>query len=151
MKPLFRMMATLALAGIFGISVVGCDLGENGDHYTEPTQQPGQAPGYQEPGQPGGIGSELPITDAELEKAAVAYVEIAKIEQKLQDAVQQHAQDSDQRQALQTAANKRMAEAIENAGLEVETYTAIMDQVQSNQELGVKCTEEVQQELQKLP
>ncbi len=113
MKTSFRVLIPLALAVIL---VGGCDSGENDRLLPMP------------PGQQGSIGSQATINDTELKKAAAAYAEIQVINQQMQQSLQQ-TQDPNERQRLQLEANKRMAEAVENAGLDFETYNSIMRQV----------------------
>jgi len=97
--------------------------------------------GQQRQSQPGA--TELEISDAELEKAAEAYAEITEISGEFQQSVQQ-TQDPEERQQLQIAANERMIQAVEDTGLDVETYNRIMQQVRADEELKRKFEEKLQ-------
>lgn len=99
----------------------------------------------QQQGQPGETQPE--VSDADLEKVAVAYVEVLKISQEFQQAVQK-TEDQSERQELQAEANKEMVLAVEDAGISVETYNNVMQQVRTNNELLEKF-DEFKEEAQK--
>jgi hypothetical protein len=137
MKPLFGLITTLALAVMLGVSTVGCDSCEQptAPPPQRPGQpgQPGQPPGSQ--GQPGSAGFQKPqISDADLERAAEAYVAIAVINEEFAQSAQQ-AQNADERQQLQVGANQRMVQAVADAGIDVETFTYIMQQTKQDKNL----------------
>lgn len=71
------------------------------------------------------------VSDGDLEKVAEAYVEVMKINKEFQESVQQ-TQDAAERQELQQEANKEMVQAVEDAGIDVQTYNIIMQQVRTN-------------------
>jgi len=98
--------------------------------------------GSQQQGQESKTESE--VSDAELEKAAEAYLEVQIIVNEFQQAVQE-TQDPTARQQLQTAANQRAVLAVENAGLDAATYNNIMEQIGASEELSKKFTEKIQQ------
>ena len=83
-----------------------------------------------------------PISHSELEKAAAAHREITRINQNLQQAVQQ-TQDMEERQKLQLEANEHMVVAAENAGLTFETYNYIMQHVHSDTQLEMLFQEKL--------
>lgn len=147
MKFSFRLLAMMVLAVMLGVSTTGCDSGENSKHSTMPPSQPGQpeerAPGHQQPGQQSGIGSQAPLSDSELEKAAMAYAEIQEINQQLQQSVQQ-TQDPNERQRLQLETNRRIVQAAEKAGLDFETYNSIIRQVRMNKALNERFQKKIQ-------
>jgi hypothetical protein len=131
MKPLFGLIATLALAVVLCLGV-GCDSCEQ---KTPPPQGPGQAPGSPQEGEPGSTRSQQPqISDADLKKVAVANVAIAEITQEWQQSMQK-TQSADERQQLQVGAYQRMMQAIADAGIDVQTYNVIMEQVRTDEEL----------------
>jgi hypothetical protein len=88
--------------------------------------------GSQHQSQPGETQPE--VSDADLEKVASAYVEVMKINEEFQESVQQ-TQDATERQELQQEANKEMVQAVEDAGIDVQTYNVIMQQVRTNDDL----------------
>lgn len=144
MKGLFELIAALALAVMLAVSTVGCDSCEQSAPPPErPGQpgQPGQPPGYPQQGQQGSTGLKQPqISDADLEKVAAANVAIDEINQEFQQSVQQ-TQGAEERQRLEVGANQRILQAIANAGLDVQTYNFITEQVRKDQELSRKLME----------
>jgi transcriptional regulator with AAA-type ATPase domain len=129
MKTLLRFSIVLACIAILTGSIHGCsDPGEDPDQTT--TTLP-VAPSEQQE-QPEGVTQPMPpISDAELEKAAAAYLQITEINKNLQQSVQQ-TDDAKENQKLQIEANKQMVQAAENAGLNYETYNIIMQAVHQN-------------------
>jgi 3-hydroxyacyl-CoA dehydrogenase len=83
------------------------------------------------------------ISEAELEKAAKAYVEIAMISQQFQESVQQTS-DPDERQQMQQEANSKMITAVEEADLSVESYNEIMGKISKDEALAEKFTSKLQ-------
>lgn len=77
------------------------------------------------------------IKAAELNKAAVAYIEVRKIHEQFQDAVQE-TKMQDERRELQEAANAKLVKAIENAGISLERYNFIMGKVRTSELLSEK-------------
>ncbi|MFO7962440.1 MAG: DUF4168 domain-containing protein [Desulfobacterales bacterium] len=92
-------------------------------------QQPGQDT-YQQPG----YGTQPQTGEGVLEKVATAYRDVMEINKEFQQSIQ-GVENKDERLRLQSAANKQMKTAIENAGLDVETYTRVMTQVREDEEL----------------
>ncbi|MFP3869128.1 MAG: DUF4168 domain-containing protein [Desulfobacteraceae bacterium] len=99
--------------------------------------QPGQH------GQPGMTGSQLKISDAELEKAAQAYVKVTDITNEFNQSLQK-AKDASERQQLQAEANQKITQAVENSGINVEKYNTIMQQIGADEALRAKFMEKVQ-------
>ncbi len=81
--------------------------------------------------------TEQDVSDAELEKAARAYREVSVINQKFQQSVQK-ASNHIERKKLQQQANKKMVQAVEASGLDVERYNKIMGKVYKNEKLAKK-------------
>ncbi len=79
-------------------------------------------------------GSFPPVTEIDLDKAAMAHKEITRINLNLTQSVQQ-TENMDERRDLQLEANKNMVRAAENAGLDFETYNRIMHQVRSDNQM----------------
>jgi hypothetical protein len=89
----------------------------------------------QQQGQPG---ETLPeVSDAKLEKVAAAYVGVMKIHKEFQEFLQQ-TEDATERQELQQKANIEMLQAVEDAGIDVETYNVVMEQIRTDEELSKK-------------
>ncbi len=84
--------------------------------------------------------AQLQISDEELKKAATANVEVMRINQEYQQSLLQ-AKDQAQRQEHQRAANQKMVQAIQKAGLDGETYNQIMAQVNQDENLRRKFME----------
>ncbi len=129
MKTLLRFSIVMACIAILTGGINGCsDSGE--DPGQTSTTMP-VAPSEQQE-QPGGVAQPMPpISDAELEKAAAAHLQITEINKNLQQSVQQ-TEDVKENQKLQIEANKQMVQAAENAGLDYETYNIIMQAVHQN-------------------
>ncbi len=83
------------------------------------------------------------ISETELEKAAMAYMEIAMISQEFQESVQETA-DPEARQEMQREANDKMIRAVEETGLDVQQYNNIMGEVSKNQSLAEEFSSKLQ-------
>ncbi len=83
------------------------------------------------------------ITDSDLDNAAEAYAQMQVIHGEFQQSVQQ-TEDNEARQQLQNQANDQLIEAIQETGLDVDTFNHIMAQVQSNDELRETFIEKVE-------
>jgi GTP1/Obg family GTP-binding protein len=81
-----------------------------------------------------------PVKDAELEKTAEAYTNIMTINNEFQQTVQE-TEDPAEIQQLQKAANEKMIDAVETAGLDVDTYNNVMRQVHADEALMNKFTQ----------
>jgi hypothetical protein len=136
----YALVMLTAIVLITGIS--GCDSGDYPEQTpstlpVNPSDQPGQ------PEIPDSAGPPMPpISHSDLEKAAAAHREITRINQNLQQAVQQ-TQDMEERQKLQLEANEHMVVAAENAGLNFETYNYIMQHVRSDTQLEMLFQEKL--------
>lgn len=105
-------------------TIAGCDSGEYmqekqtpSNMSTPPSEQSASAPD--------------PFSEADLEKAASASLAIDRINERLQQDVQT-TEDTTERMELQIETNKKISQAIEEAGLDFETYNKIMQAVQTN-------------------
>jgi hypothetical protein len=129
--PLYILSALLVMAALVLMTgTLGCDSGDRQEQTTTMPVDPADQPAGSE-----GMTSSLPpVSEIDLEKAAVAYNEITRINEDLQQAVQQ-TQDAEERQKLQLSANEKMVRAAENAGLDFETYNRIMQTVRSDQQM----------------
>jgi hypothetical protein len=83
------------------------------------------------------------ISDGQLEKVAEAYIEIRQIHEEFQQSVQK-AHDEEKRLQLQQQANQMMVAAVENTGIEVETYNSVIQQVQVSERLSQRFIEKIQ-------
>lgn len=99
--------------------------------------------GQQSP--PGATGTQPQISDEELEKAAAAYADVVEISEEFQQSIQ-GIEDESKRLELQESANERMISAIENAGLDVDTYNAILAEVRSNEKVRARFMEKTHSE-----
>ena len=89
---------------------------------------------YQDNTQTGNYGTSTEITDSQLEKAADAYSDVAKISKEFQASIQ-GVENQDKIGQLQENANNDMINAIEDAGLQVETYNTILEKIRSDEQL----------------
>jgi Flp pilus assembly protein TadB len=83
------------------------------------------------------------ISDADLDNAARAYAQMQTIRGEFQQSVQQ-TEDQEERQQLQTQANEQLILAIEQTGLDVDTFNHIMAQVQSDEQLRETFIEKIE-------
>lgn len=94
-------------------------------------------------GQPGATESRPQVSDENLKKAAEAYTKIVAISEEFHRSVQK-TQDKKERQKLQYAANQKMVQAVENTGLDVETYDGIMTQIRADERISQRFHQLVQ-------
>lgn len=124
------MLLMLLALGMIGAS--GCDSQDRSEQSSSTTLPVTPA---EQPDDSGGMTASLPpVTETDLEKAAMAHKEITRINQNLQQSVLQ-TKNMDDRRDLQLKANKDMVLAAENAGLDFETYNRIMHQVRSDDQM----------------
>lgn len=100
-------------------------------------------PGFAQDNQPEQAEPVEQINDADFEKAVLAYAKIQSIHEQFQQSVQK-TEDQAERKELQDQANQEMINAIEVSDLDVETYSSIMAQVRSDQDLRTKFIDELQ-------
>lgn len=89
-----------------------------------------------------GTGKE--VTEAELEKAAKAYVKIAMLNQEFQEEVQKTA-EQEERQKLQNETQDKMVDAVKAANLDVEEYNNIMNTVSADEAVAERFRSKVQE------
>lgn len=85
----------------------------------------------------------IDVSDQQLEQFADAQVEIASIQQDFSSRLQ-GVEDPEKAQDLQRQANEEMTAAVEDAGLDVQTFNQIAMAIQSDPELQQKLTELIQ-------
>lgn len=93
--------------------------------------QTGQAEGQPMMQQPG---TAIQFSDAELQKVATAYLEIHEIRMELQETLA-GVSDPESAQRMQEQAGAAMVQAVQDSGLDVDTYNQVMQEVQVNTEL----------------
>ncbi|SDB22339.1 protein of unknown function [Desulfonatronum thiosulfatophilum] len=98
--------------------------------------QTGHAEGQPPMQQPG---TATQISDAELEKVATAYLDIHEIRMELQESLAGET-DPNSAQRMQEEAGAAMVLAVQNSGLNLETYNHVMQEVQVNTELREMLT-----------
>ncbi|MCW7753211.1 DUF4168 domain-containing protein [Desulfobotulus sp. H1] len=86
----------------------------------------------------------MEVSGGDLKKAAEAYVEIVQINQGFQEALQ-GVETAGERQSLQMEANEKMLSAVKEAGLDAQSYNAIVQQVGADEELRMKFTSMLKQ------
>ena len=77
---------------------------------------------------------EVDLSDAELDKVADAYEAVTEVREEFQ-ADLEGIEDPERAQQMQEEAGEKMVEAVENQGLEVETYNQAMEAAQVDEEL----------------
>jgi hypothetical protein len=82
--------------------------------------------------------------DQTLEKFAVTAVELGKIQNKFAQRLE-GVQDQGQAMEVQREMNEEMVQAVEEEGLEVQTYNAIANQMNTNPEVRSKVEELIQE------
>lgn len=84
------------------------------------------------------------VSDQQLEQFADAQVEISTIQQDFAGRLQE-VEDPEKAHELQLEANEQMTQAVEDAGLDVESFNQIAMAIQNDPELQQKLTELLQQ------
>jgi len=85
----------------------------------------------------------IDVSDQQLEQFADAQTEIASIQQDFSSRLQE-VEDPEKAQDLQRQANDEMTAAVEEAGLDVESFNQIAMAIQNDPELQQKLTEMLQ-------
>ncbi len=88
--------------------------------------------------------TEIQVTDSELDKVARAYSEISEIREEFQMSLT-GVEDPEAAQKMQEQAGKAMVEAVENSGLDVQTYNDVMQAAQYDEELREKLLSRLEQ------
>ncbi len=128
------MKMRLSMAGIFLVCSLVLALGGIGHAQTGQTGEQQTAP--QSP--PG-----VEYSDADLKKVASAYAEIHEIRMDLQQSLASVTDPSDAQQ-IQEQAGAAMIQAVQDNGLNVDTYNQIMQEVQTNTNLREKLESELE-------
>lgn len=95
-----------------------------------------------------GMGGEAPaqdFDDATLQSFAAVSVELQGIQQEYAGRLE-GVQDQDRAIELQREANEKMVETVEDAGLDVQTYNAIANAMNTNPELNSKVMGMIEEE-----
>ncbi|MCA1743276.1 MAG: DUF4168 domain-containing protein [Desulfonatronovibrio sp.] len=87
----------------------------------------------------------IEVSDADLDKAANAYMEITEIRESFQETLA-GVSDPEKAQELQEEAGEAMVEAVENSGLDVQAYNEIMEAAQVDEDLRNKLLARLEQE-----
>jgi len=87
--------------------------------------------------------AEVQVSDADLEKVATAYQDIHAIRVELQDSLA-GVTDPKSAQKLQEQASADMVEAVQENGLDVQTYNQIMEAAQTNEDIREKLSAKLQ-------
>ncbi|WP_152555107.1 DUF4168 domain-containing protein [Desulfonatronum thiodismutans] len=103
--------------------------------------QTGQTEGQQMMQQPG---TPAQFSDAELQKVATAYLEIHEIRMELQETLA-GVTDPESAQQMQEQAGAAMVQAVQESGLDVDTYNQVMQEVQVSTELQEKMASKLEQ------
>lgn len=118
LRKMFALL-TLAVALTFGVSAIAQD---------ESQAQPEQ----------------IDVSDQQLQQFADAQVEISSIQQEFSGRLQ-GVEDPEEAHQLQLEANEQMTAAVEDAGLDVESFNQIAMAIQNDPELQQKLTELLEQ------
>lgn len=89
----------------------------------------------------------IEVSDQQLQQFADAQMEIAGIQQEFSSRLQ-NVEDPKKAQDLQRQANEEMTTAVEEAGLDVESFNQIAMSIQSDPELQQELTRMLQQQQQ---
>lgn len=81
----------------------------------------------------------IEVSDQQLNQFADAQAELSGIQQEFAGRLQQ-VEDPEEAHALQVEANEEMTSAVEDAGLDVESFNAIARAIQTNPELQQRLT-----------
>lgn len=125
---------TVTIALLFGMAATAQQQGQQ-----QPPQQQQQQPPQQQQ-QP----ETIDVSDEQLEQFADAQVEIASIQQDFSARLQE-VDDPEKAHDLQLEANEEMTAAVEEAGLDVESFNQIAMSIQNDPDLQQKLTEMLEQ------
>ena len=89
----------------------------------------------------------IEVSDQQLQQFADAQVEIAGIQQDFSQRLQ-NVEDPEKAHELQRQANEEMTTAVEEAGLDVESFNQIAMSIQNDPELQKELTQMLQQQQQ---
>ena len=79
-------------------------------------------------------GADIEVSDAQLDKVAMAYLEITEIREGFQESLA-GVSDPEKAQQMQEQAGQEMVQAVENNGLDVQTYNQVMEAAQVDEQL----------------
>jgi GTP1/Obg family GTP-binding protein len=85
----------------------------------------------------------IDVSDQQLEQFADAQVSIIEIQQDFSERLQ-GVEDPERAQELQTQANEEMTSAVDEAGLDVESFNAIAMAIQNDPDLQQRLTQMLQ-------
>lgn len=127
-------IALLSLLLVLGLAVHG--MAQN---YGTPEGQQGQQDQYQQQGQqqdPWEQQQAVPsdFSDEEIDKVATAYVDIIDIREEYHGRLAE-VDDPEVAQQIQMEANEKITEAVENNGIDVETYNNVITAAQTDEGL----------------
>jgi hypothetical protein len=88
--------------------------------------------------------TEIQVSDSELDKIAQAYKEISVIRQDFEESLA-GVEDPEAAQKMQEQAGNAMVEAVQNTGLDVQTYNDVMQAAQHDEELREKLLSRLEQ------
>lgn len=130
-------LTAIVAALLFGASAVAQDY----------EQGQGQGQGQQGQGQQGQAQQQQPetidVSDAQLEQFADAQTQIADIQEDFSGRLQD-VEDPEKANELQREANEEMTAAVEDAGLDVESFNQIAMAIQNDPELQEKLSEMIE-------
>jgi predicted exporter len=89
-------------------------------------------------------GAEVNVSEQELDQIATAYSKIHEIRIELQENLAE-VEDPAQAQQMQQQAGDAMVGAVEDSGLDVETYNQVMEAVQTDEELREQLSAKLEQ------
>jgi len=88
--------------------------------------------------------TEIQVSDSELDKVAQAYKEISVIREDFEMSLA-GVEDPEAAQKMQEQAGNAMVEAVQNTGLDVQTYKEVMQAAQHDEELREKLLSRLEQ------
>lgn len=121
----------LLIAGMLGASTALAQMGQDAQEQQQYQQQEQQQ--QQQEFQAPDIDA-ADVSESELESVADAYVDIIEIREQYQPSLA-GAEDPETAQEIQREANEEMVRAVEEAGLDVETYNQIVMAAEADEDL----------------
>ncbi len=118
---------SLSMALMFVLGLGGKAMAQ--EEYQQEYQQEGQQQEMMQQEAP-----EVDLSDAELDKIAEAYEAVTEVREEFQGELE-GMEDPEQAQEVQAEAEEKMVQAVEETGLEVETYNQAMEAAQMDEEL----------------
>lgn len=135
------IFSTRALAALLAASAMAATTPLASAQEPQPQQPPAASPGIEQPQAPA-----ADVAEEDLERFALAAIEVQRINQIYAPQVQQ-AQSPDEQQQIRQQANQEAAQAVQEVGLSVEQYNDISRLAVQDPQVAERVNEYIEQAL----